>query len=151
MPPDGGSRSKARKYSRRIHCAERVRMSGFFQWYAGDGRRISERNLELPPFDAYGQVDNPEHDVADRALRDADPFLPPHLRDAGPVRSVGLVDEIDKAPRDLPNDVLNELERMSFAVTETRRSFTADPRYRPILILTSNSEKNLPDAFLRRC
>ena len=83
--------------------------------------------------------------------REANPYLPPHLRDAGPVRSVVLVDEIDKAPRDLPNDVLNELEKMSFTVNETRRSFTADQRYRPILILTSNSEKNLPDAFLRRC
>ena len=62
-----------------------------------------------------------------------------------------LIDEIDKAPRDLPNDVLNELEKMTFTVRETGRTFTADPHYRPILVITSNSEKNLPDAFLRRC
>ena len=63
-------------------------------------------------------------------------------------RSVVLIDEIDKAPRDLPNDVLNELEEMSFAVRETGEQFSAKQAHRPIL--TSNSEKNLPDAFLRR-
>jgi MoxR-like ATPase len=68
-----------------------------------------------------------------------------------PTRSVVLVDEIDKAPRDLPNDILNELERMQFTVRETARTFEAEKRYRPIMVLTSNSEKNLPDPFLRRC
>jgi MoxR-like ATPase len=81
----------------------------------------------------------------------ADPFLPASLRAKGPTRSIVLIDEIDKAPRDLPNDVLNEIESMSFAVKETGRSFESDSRYRPILVLTSNSEKNMPDAFLRRC
>ena len=85
---------------------------------------------------------NPKH---------ANPYLPEHLRDKGPIRSVVLIDEIDKAPRDLPNDVLNEFENMSFTVKETGQTFSADQRYRPILVLTSNSEKNLPDAFLRRC
>lgn len=82
---------------------------------------------------------------------EADPYLPPPLRGHGPTRSVVLVDEIDKAPRDLPNDVLNEIDSMSFTVQETQNTFSADQRYRPILVLTSNSEKNLPDAFLRRC
>ncbi|HEX8847695.1 MAG TPA: MoxR family ATPase [Pyrinomonadaceae bacterium] len=82
---------------------------------------------------------------------DANPFLPEPLRDRGPVRSVVLIDEVDKAPRDLPNDVLNEIDNMSFTVKETGRTFAADQSYRPIVILTSNSEKNLPDAFLRRC
>jgi MoxR-like ATPase len=81
----------------------------------------------------------------------AGPYLPAALRNRGPARSVVLVDEVDKAPRDLPNDVLNEIEEMSFSVRETGRSFGADRRYRPIVILTSNSEKTLPDAFLRRC
>jgi len=81
----------------------------------------------------------------------ADPFLPPNLRGKGPTRSVVLIDEIDKAPRDLPNDTLNEIVSMSFSVKETGRDFESDQRYRPILVLTSNSEKNLPDAFLRRC
>jgi MoxR-like ATPase len=68
-----------------------------------------------------------------------------------PVRSVVLIDEIDKAPRDFPNDILNELESMSFVVKETGQRFSTGSEYRPIVILTSNSEKNLPDAFLRRC
>lgn len=66
-------------------------------------------------------------------------------------RAVVLIDEIDKAPRDLPNDVLNEFENMEFEIKETGEKFTANKANRPILILTSNSEKNLPDAFLRRC
>jgi len=78
-------------------------------------------------------------------------FLPAEYRGRGPARSVVLIDEIDKAPRDLPNDVLNEIEAMAFTVRETGRSFRADARFRPIVVLTSNSEKNLPDAFLRRC
>jgi len=82
---------------------------------------------------------------------DANAYLPPDLRGKGLTRSVVLVDEVDKAPRDLPNDILNEIEGMSFTVKETGRAFKADPAFRPILILTSNSEKNLPDAFLRRC
>jgi MoxR-like ATPase len=68
-----------------------------------------------------------------------------------PRRSVVLVDEVDKAPRDFPNDILNEVEEFSFTVFETGKSFKADKQYRPIVLLTSNSEKNLPDAFLRRC
>jgi MoxR-like ATPase len=82
---------------------------------------------------------------------EANPHLPEHLRDNGPVRSVVLIDEIDKAPRDLPNDVLNEIENMAFTVKETGQPFKAEQSYHPILVLTSNSEKNLPDAFLRRC
>ncbi len=78
-------------------------------------------------------------------------FLPKALWGKGPVRSVVLIDEIDKAPRDLPNDVLNEIEKMEFSVKETGRTFKAEQHYRPIVVLTSNSEKNLPDPFLRRC
>jgi MoxR-like ATPase len=82
---------------------------------------------------------------------EADAYLPPELQNRGPARSVVLLDEIDKAPRDLPNDVLNEIEYLSFHVRETGRSFAVNPEYRPVVILTSNSEKNLPDPFLRRC
>lgn len=80
-----------------------------------------------------------------------DHLLPEDLRGKGPTRAVVLIDEIDKAPRDLPNDVLNEVEKMQFTVKETGGRFQAEQRYRPILVLTSNSEKNLPDPFLRRC
>jgi MoxR-like ATPase len=78
-------------------------------------------------------------------------YLPEDLRDKGPRRSLVLIDEIDKAPRDLPNDVLNEIEDMQFTVKETGVSFKAEKQFRPVLVLTSNSEKNLPDPFLRRC
>ncbi len=66
-------------------------------------------------------------------------------------RAVVLIDEIDKAPRDFPNDVLNEMEQMEFQIKETGKRFQADEANRPIVVITSNSEKNLPDAFLRRC
>lgn len=82
---------------------------------------------------------------------DGDPFLPREHRGRGPTRSVVLVDEIDKAPRDLPNDLLHELDQMSFRVAETGRTFEAAAELRPIVVVTSNSERSLPDAFLRRC
>jgi MoxR-like ATPase len=64
-------------------------------------------------------------------------------------RPVLLIDEIDKADIEFPNDLLLELDRMEFYVYETRRTIQA--RHRPIVIITSNNEKELPDAFLRRC
>ena len=60
-----------------------------------------------------------------------------------------LIDEIDKADIEFPNDLLQELDRMEFFVYETKETITA--RRRPIVIITSNNEKELPDAFLRRC
>jgi len=64
-------------------------------------------------------------------------------------RPVLLIDEIDKADIEFPNDLLQELDRMEFYVYETGETVTA--RVRPIVIITSNNEKELPDAFLRRC
>src|ERR1700751_658878 len=64
-------------------------------------------------------------------------------------RPVLLIDEIDKADIEFPNDLLLELDRMEFYVYETRRTIQA--RHRPIVVITSNNEKELPDAFLRRC
>jgi hypothetical protein len=59
-----------------------------------------------------------------------------------------LIDEVDKAPRDLPNDILNEIDHMYFRVPELdNRQFSAPEDMRPIVIITSNSEKSLPDAF----
>lgn len=65
-------------------------------------------------------------------------------------RFVVLIDEIDKAPRDLPNDILAALEDLEFHVSEVGTSYKASEENKPIIIMTSNSEKNLPDAFLRR-
>jgi len=60
-----------------------------------------------------------------------------------------LIDEIDKADIEFPNDLLRELDRMEFYVYETRETIRA--RHRPIIVITSNNDKELPDAFLRRC
>jgi len=65
------------------------------------------------------------------------------------VRPVLLIDEIDKADIEFPNDLLLELDRMEFFVYETGETVKAERR--PIVIITSNNEKELPDAFLRRC
>ena len=65
------------------------------------------------------------------------------------VRPVLLIDEIDKADIEFPNDLLQELDRMEFFVQETAETIRAEVR--PIVIITSNNEKELPDAFLRRC
>ena len=63
--------------------------------------------------------------------------------------AVVLIDEIDKADIEFPNDLLRELDRMEFHVYETRETVVA--RHRPLVLITSNNEKELPDAFLRRC
>jgi MoxR-like ATPase len=64
-------------------------------------------------------------------------------------RRVLLIDEVDKADLEFPNDLLHELDRMRFRVTETGDEVVA--RERPVVVITSNAEKELPDAFLRRC
>jgi MoxR-like ATPase len=75
-------------------------------------------------------------------------------------RSVLLIDEIDKAPRDVPNDLLDEIDRMRFSIPELAGEgepvpqvalTRAERQYRPIVIITSNSEKALPEPFVRRC
>jgi MoxR-like ATPase len=68
---------------------------------------------------------------------------------ASEVQPVLLIDEIDKADIEFPNDLLRELDRMEFYVYETRELVQA--KHRPIIVITSNNEKELPDAFLRRC
>ncbi len=66
-----------------------------------------------------------------------------------PKRVVLLIDEVDKADIEFPNDLLHEIDRMRFTVTETGDEVVA--KERPVVIITSNNEKELPDAFLRRC
>ena len=64
-------------------------------------------------------------------------------------RAVLLIDEVDKADIEFPNDLLRELDQMEFYVYETHETIVA--KHRPIIVITSNNEKELPDAFLRRC
>ena len=68
---------------------------------------------------------------------------------SAPSRVVLLIDEVDKADLEFPNDLLHELDRMRFKILETGEEVVA--RQRPIVVITSNNEKELPDAFLRRC
>lgn len=78
--------------------------------------------------------------------------VPSDFEHRGPRRSVVLLDEVDKAPRDFPNDILNEIEGMYFRVPELQNvEIRAEVDMQPPVVITSNSEKHLPDAFLRRC
>lgn len=80
------------------------------------------------------------------------PLLPENFVHTAQRRSVVLIDEIDKASRDVPNNLLRVMEKPCFTIPELGHAeISADDAFRPILILTSNSEKTLPDAFLRRC
>ena len=73
------------------------------------------------------------------------------LRSETPPVRVVLIDEIDKAPRDFPNDLLHELDKMEFTILETGEKIDAPPSRHPIVFITSNSERRLPEPFLRRC
>jgi MoxR-like ATPase len=92
-----------------------------------------------------GQLGDPRvHDIANYIVRGK---LWDAFESEQPV--VVLIDEVDKADIEFPNDLLLELDRMRFFVYETRQTVIA--RHRPVVIITSNNEKELPDAFLRRC
>jgi MoxR-like ATPase len=85
---------------------------------------------------------------------DVEAWLPTEFQHNGPQRSIVLIDEIDKAPRDFPNDLLNEIEGLYFRIPElglVNERIEAKEELRPVVIITSNSEKSLPAAFLRRC
>ena len=90
--------------------------------------------------------------LGDERVHDVRNYLKPgKLWEAftAPQRPVLLIDEIDKADIEFPNDLLQELDRMEFFVQETGETIRADTR--PVVLITSNNEKELPDAFLRRC
>ena len=109
--------------------------------------QVRKLNLPIDEYITYEALGLAILLAADRK----DLALPESYRKTAQRRSVVLIDEIDKAPRDLPNDILNELENMGFEVRELRHTFHAEQSFRPILILTSNLEKDLPEAFRRRC
>ena len=114
------------------------------RFHAAHDPAMSRENRAYLSFNALGEAI-----LRSRSPRETGDLLPDHLQAR---QSVVLIDEVDKAPRDFPNDILNEIERQYFRIPELEmRTIEADPDYRPIVILTSNSEKNLPDAFLRRC
>ena len=92
--------------------------------------------------------------VQDPRARDLRNYL--HLGPLGEAiqsnkRQVVLIDEIDKAPRDFPNDLLHVLDKMELLIPETETEINARDRPKPIVVITSNNESQLPEAFLRRC
>ena len=86
-----------------------------------------------------------------RKLRLGDIFKQEFSKNRSSPLSVVLIDELDKASRDTPNDLLAEIESMTFRIDELGFQVAADPQCKPIVVITSNAERNLPDAFLRRC
>lgn len=119
-------------------------LSRFHAAQTGEG---SQRSLDYITYNALGVAILRSNEEA--AVKH---WLPDGFDHGGRRRSVVLIDEVDKAPRDFPNDLLNEVEGMYFKVPELGNArISASEDMRPILIITSNSEKHLPDAFLRRC
>lgn len=115
---------------------------------AHPSRFIRYQALGLAILQAKGRAQLPEGIMTDAARA----AFPEHRR-----RAVVLIDEIDKAPHDMPNDILNEIERMEFRIPELfidqpiKLDSADDKKHRPIVIITSNGLRELPEAFLRRC
>ncbi len=104
----------------------------------------------LYEYDAVSRLRDSQ--IGDERVREVKNYIKPGKlweAFASPEKVVLLIDEIDKADIEFPNDLLQELDRMEFHVYETGETVTAHTR--PIVIITSNNEKELPDAFLRRC
>jgi len=110
---------------------------------AGEGTPKTSGFIELQALGKAIALSNPEN-IDTSQFRTA-------LGNA-PKSSVVLIDEIDKAPRDFPNDILNEIENLEFQIKEQNNyTIRAGKTQRIVTIMTSNSEKNLPEPFLRRC
>ena len=117
------------------------------EWHVKSTTRAQQGLYE---YDAVSRLRDSQ--LGDERVQDVKNYIKPGKRwDAftADERVVLLIDEVDKADIEFPNDLLLELDRMEFHVYETGETIQA--RYRPIVIITSNNEKELPDAFLRRC
>ncbi len=119
----------------------------FFEWHI---KSTTKAQQGLYEYDAVSRLRDSQ--LGDEKVHDIANYIVP-----GPLwecfecdeQPVLLIDEIDKADIEFPNDLLQELDQMEFYVYETRKTVRA--KQRPIIIITSNNEKELPDAFLRRC
>jgi len=122
-----------------------------FQTAQSDTNKAALDPLNFIEFGALGRAIVESLPRADAATLFPEGRLPDWY--GGPRRAIVLIDEIDKAPSDFPNDALNEVERHYFRIREVGggRVVSAAEALRPIIVITSNSEKQLPDAFLRRC
>lgn len=119
----------------------------FFEWHI---KSTTKAQQGLYEYDAVSRLRDSQ--FGDERVHDIANYIVP-----GPLwkcfeseqRPVLLIDEIDKADIEFPNDLLRELDRMEFYVYETQQVIRA--KHKPVIIITSNNEKELPDAFLRRC
>ena len=117
------------------------------QWHV---KSTTKAQQGLYEYDAVARLrdsqlgDDKVHDISNYIVKG--PLWEAFEEDVQPVL---LIDEIDKADIEFPNDLLRELDRMEFYVYETHETVVA--KHRPIIVITSNNEKELPDAFLRRC
>ncbi|MBL8512001.1 MAG: MoxR family ATPase [Betaproteobacteria bacterium] len=117
------------------------------QWHI---KSTTKAQQGLYEYDAVSRLRDSQ--LGDEKVKDIANYIAPGMlwrAFEAPEQVVLLIDEIDKADIEFPNDLLRELDRMEFYVYETRQTVVA--RHRPIIIITSNNEKELPDAFLRRC
>lgn len=113
-------------------------------------KSTSKAQQGLYEYDAVSRLRDSQ--LGDERVEDIHNYIRPgKLWEAfrSPEQAVLLIDEIDKADIEFPNDLLLELDRMEFFVYETGETIVAE--HRPIVVITSNNEKELPDAFLRRC
>ena len=118
-----------------------------YEWHIKSTTKAQQGMYE---YDAVARLRDSQ--LGDNRVHDIENYiLPGKVWDAfdSELQPVLLIDEIDKADIEFPNDLLQELDRMEFFVYETKRLIKA--KHRPIIIITSNNEKELPDAFLRRC
>jgi MoxR-like ATPase len=149
----------------RFHLAQAAPNSEEYD-AAGKAKRREKRGLPARKLGATHPLNFIRYQALGLAILEATPYekvqhlLPPDYEfPPEPVRSVVVIDEIDKAPRDFPNDLLNEIDLLWFRVPElsTWIDTPETPReplpaeLRPIIVITSNLERQLPDAFLRRC
>jgi MoxR-like ATPase len=118
-----------------------------FEWHI---KSTSKAQQGLYEYDAVSRLRDSQ--LGDSKVQDISNYIVPGMlwrAFESDGQAVLLIDEIDKADIEFPNDLLRELDRMEFYVYETRQLVKA--RHRPIVFITSNNEKELPDAFLRRC
>jgi MoxR-like ATPase len=118
-----------------------------FQWHI---KSTAKAQQGLYEYDAVSRLRDSQ--LGDAKVHDIKNYIVPGVlwqAFESDVPGIVLIDEIDKADIEFPNDLLRELDRMEFYVYETQRLVRA--RHRPTVIITSNNEKELPDAFLRRC
>jgi len=138
--PGTGKTELARQVSRALGLQ-------LIEWHV---KSTTKAQQGLYEYDAVSRLRDSQ--LGDQRVHDVQNYIKPGKlwqAFAAERKTVLLIDEVDKADIEFPNDLLQELDRMEFHVHETGETVTA--RHRPVVIITSNNEKELPDAFLRRC